>query len=316
VIRDGRATGVEFTLNGAPAIARAAGEVLLTAGAIGSPILLQRSGIGDAASLAAMGIAPLLDRPEVGRNLQDHLQLRLVYRISGTPTLNALASSWLGRARIGLDYALRRRGPMTMAPSQLGIFTRSGPEKDTPDLQYHVQPLSLEKFGEDLHPFPAFTASVCNLRPTSRGEVRLRDASPGSKPIIAPHYLSTEEDRRVAVAAIRLTRAIAAAPALAPFRPQEFKPGIAAQSDAELAAAAGQIGTTIFHPVGTCRMGADDASVVDPRLRVRGLAGLRVIDASIMPTITSGNTQAPVVMIAEKAAALILEDAMTQARAA
>ena len=316
VIENGRATGIKLTLNGVPAIAHAGGEILLTAGAIGSPILLQRSGIGDPAMLAAAGITPRHDLPGVGRNLQDHLQLRCAFRVRNTRTLNEMASSPLGRLRIGLDYLLRQRGPMSMAPSQLGIFTRSDPAKATPDLQYHVQPLSLDAFGEPLHRFPAFTASVCNLRPTSRGEVRPRDANPTSKPVIAPNYLATEADRAVAVAAIRLTRRIAAAPALAAFAPAEFLPGPEAQTDAELAEAAGRIGTTIFHPVGTCRMGTDPGAVVDPWLRLRGIAGVRVVDASIMPTITSGNTQAPVMMIAEKAAEMILADAGHQARAA
>ena len=315
-LADGRATAIELSLGGTPAIARAEGEILLTAGAIGSPILLQRSGIGDPAMLAAAGIAPAHVLPGVGRNLQDHLQLRCAFRVRNTRTLNEMASSPLGRARIGLDYLLRRRGPMSMAPSQLGIFTRSDPAKATPDLQYHVQPLSLDAFGEPLHRFPAFTASVCNLRPTSRGEVRVRDADPTTKPLIAPNYLATEADRAVAVAAIRLTRRIAAAPALRGFAPEEFLPGPEATTDAELADAAGRIGTTIFHPVGTCRMGTDPGAVVDPRLRLRGIAGLRVVDASIMPAITSGNTQAPVMMIAEKAAEMILADAKSQARAA
>jgi choline dehydrogenase len=285
-----------------------AGELILAGGAIGSPHLLELSGIGDGARLAALGLDVQLDRPAVGENLQDHLQIRCAWRVSGTRTLNERANSLWGKAWMGLDYVLRKRGPLTMAPSQLGAFARSDAALATPDLQYHVQPLSLERFGEPLHPFPAFTASVCNLRPTSRGAVHARSADPTDAPAIRPNYLATDADRRTAARAIRLTRAIAAAPPLARFAPAEFKPGPALQSDAELAEAAGRIGTTIFHPVGTCRMGTDDAAVVDPRLRLRGVAGLRVVDASIMPTITSGNTNAPVLMIAEKAADMIRAD--------
>jgi choline dehydrogenase-like flavoprotein len=236
------------------------------------------------------------------------LQLRLAFRVSNVRTLNEQTHSLLGKALMGLEYLLRRSGPLTMAPSQLGAFTRSDAARETPNLQYHIQPISLDKFGEPLHPFPAFTASVCNLRPTSRGTIRA--VSPDSRvaPAIAPNYLSTEEDRQVAVAAIRLTRRIVAADALKPYEPREFKPGPELASDAELARAAGDIGTTIFHPVGTCKMGLDSLAVVDPRLRVRGVRGLRVVDASIMPAITSGNTNSPVLMIAEKGSAMILED--------
>ncbi len=302
-----RATGVEFWQAGAARTAEAAGEV------IGSPHLLELSGIGRGALLQAHGISVRHDLPGVGENLQDHLQLRLCYKVRNTKTLNERANRLLGRLGIGLEYFLFRRGPMVMAPSQLGAFARSDPARETPDLQYHVQPLTLDRFGDPLHPFPAFTASVCNLRPTSRGSIHLKSSDARTQPAIAPNYLASEEDRRIAVAAIRLTRRICAAPALARFAPDEFKPGPAAQSDAELERAAGDIGTTIFHPVGTCKMGQDDAAVVDERLRVRGLAGLRVVDASIMPRITSGNTNAPTMMIAEKASDMIREDARARA---
>jgi choline dehydrogenase len=311
-----RATGLEFLLGGAPSRVSISGELLLCAGAVNSPVLLQRSGLGPASLLTTHGIPVRRDMPGVGANLQDHLQLRLAYKVRGARTLNEWASRPHGKAQIALQYALLRRGPMTMAPSQLGIFTRSDPARATPDLQYHVQPLSLDRFGEPLHRFPAFTASVCNLRPTSRGTVALGGPAPGTQPVIAPNYLATEEDRRVAIAAIRLTRRICAAPSLARFAPEEFKPGPEFQTDDELVRAAGDIGTTIFHPVGTCRMGPDEAAVVDPHLRLHGVAGLRVVDASVMPTITSGNTNAPVVMIAEKAAEMILHDAREGAMAA
>jgi choline dehydrogenase len=304
-----RASGVVFWRDGALHLAEASREVILAAGAIGSPQLLQVSGIGPGPLLQGHGIAVAHALPGVGANLSDHLQLRLAYKVRNAQTLNERASRLIGRIGIGLEYVLFRRGPMTMAPSQLGAFAKSDPALETPDLQYHVQPLTLDRFGEPLHPFPAFTASVCNLRPTSRGTVEIRTADARDQPAIRPNYLATEDDRRVAVAAIRLTRRIAAAPALARFSPEEFKPGPAAQSEAELATAAGEIGTTIFHPVGTCRMGPDAMAVVDERLRVHGIAGLRVVDASIMPSITSGNTNAPTVMIAEKAADMILADA-------
>jgi choline dehydrogenase len=304
-----RATGVEFWRDGEASFAAASREVILSAGAVGSPQLLQVSGIGPGELLQRHGIDIRHALPGVGENLQDHLQVRLAYKVSNTKTLNERANRVLGRLGIGLEYALFRRGPMSMAPSQLGAFVKSDPSRGTPDLQYHVQPLTLERFGEKLHEFPAFTAAVCNLRPTSRGTIRIAGPDPREAPSIKPNYLATEEDRRVAVAGIRLTRRIVAAPALARFSPEEFKPGPAAQSDAELARAAGDIATTIFHPVGTCRMGPDELAVVDDRLRVHGIAGLRVVDASIMPTITSGNTNAPTVMIAEKAADMIREDA-------
>ncbi len=283
------------------------GEVLLAAGAIGSPQILQLSGLGPAELLQQHGIEIKQALPGVGANLQDHLQIRAVYKVQGARTLNTRANSLWGKAMIGLEYALKRSGPMSMAPSQLGAFTRSSSAKPWPDLEYHVQPLSLDAFGEPLHHFNAFTASVCNLNPSSRGTVQIRSADPGQAPAIAPNYLSTEEDRLIAADSLRLTRRIVAQPALAAYKPEEYKPGPQYQSDVELARLAGDIATTIFHPVGTCKMGRDDdpASVVDAHLRVRGVAGLRVVDASVMPTITSGNTNSPTLMIAERAAAWI-----------
>ncbi|WP_342115665.1 GMC family oxidoreductase [Pseudoduganella sp. OTU4001] len=308
VLEEGACKGVIFTGGGTRWNAEAKRETLLAAGAIGTPQILQLSGIGPADVLAQAGVQPVLDLPGVGANLQDHLQLRMVFQVEGARTLNTLAASWLGKARIGLEYALFQSGPMSMAPSQLGAFARSGPEQATPNLEYHVQPLSLERFGEPLHDFPAFTASVCNLRPTSRGHVRIASADSYAPPKIMPMYLSTDEDRHVAAAALNLTRKIVSAPALAKYRPLECRPGVQFRTDEELAVAAGAIGTTIFHPVGTCKMGrADDVSaVVDSDLRVRGVRGLRIADASIMPTITSGNTNSPVIMIAEKAAVLCM----------
>ena len=303
--------GVIFTGDGRQWTAEARHETLLAAGAIGTPQILQLSGIGATEDLHKAGVQPLVNRPGVGANLQDHLQLRMVFKIQGAKTLNILASNWFGKMRIGLEYALFQSGPMSMAPSQLGAFAKSHAGEATPNLQYHVQPLSLERFGEPLHSFPAFTASVCNLRPTSRGHVRIASADSYAPPKITPMYLSTPEDRQVAAAALNLTRKIAAAPALAKYRPEEYKPGIHFRTDEELAEAAGAIGTTIFHPVGTCKMGKSDdpLAVVDSKLRVIGVAGLRVVDASVMPTITSGNTNSPVIMIAEKAALDIVSSA-------
>jgi choline dehydrogenase len=303
-----RAAALRFRHDGQDKRASAGREVLLAGGAVGSPQLLQLSGVGPAALLRDLGIPVVHAQDGVGANLQDHLQIRTVFKVQHTRTLNEQANSFLGRAWMGLEYALFRRGPLTMAPSQLGAFAKSDPARETPDLEYHVQPLSLDRFGDPLHPFPAFTASVCNLRPESRGTVRIKSRQPGAAPAIAPNYLATETDRLVAAAAIRLTRRICGAQALARFEPQEFLPGAALESDEELAKAAGTIGTTIFHPVGTCKMGHDPLAVVDDRLRVRGVEGLRVVDASIMPTITSGNTNAPVIMIAEKAADMIKAD--------
>ena len=310
ILFDGaRAAALEIRLKGQPARVEVEGELILAAGAIGSPHLLQVSGVGPGALLRERGVELRHELPGVGANLQDHLQLRLIYRVANVETLNRRAASLWGKLGMGLEYLFFRRGPLTMAPSQLGAFAKSDPARETADLQYHVQPLSLDRFGEPLHSFPAFTASVCHLRPESRGTVSLKSPDPETPPAIAPNYLSTEADRQAAVAAIRLTRRIAAAPSLAPYTPEEYLPGAALQSEAELAAAAGDIGTTIFHPVGTCRMGGDPGAVVTDRLKVRGLANLRVIDASIMPTITSGNTNSPTIMIAEKGAAMALEDA-------
>ncbi|MDQ6639865.1 MAG: GMC family oxidoreductase N-terminal domain-containing protein [Pseudomonadota bacterium] len=307
-----RSTGVEIAPlgGGAPVTARLApgGEVVLATGSIGSPQILQLSGIGDPALLAANGIETRIDLPGVGANLQDHLQIRAVYGVEGARTLNTMAATLWGKALIGLHYAWKRSGPMSMAPSQLGAFTRSSPALPHPNLEYHVQPLSLDAFGEPLHRIDAFTASVCNLNPTSRGHVRIRSADPAAPPRIAPDYLATDDDRKVAAASLRVTRRIVAQPALAPFRPKEIKPGVEFESDADLAKLAGDIGTTIFHPVGTAKMGpaSDPMAVVDARLRVHGAEGLRVVDASVMPTITSGNTNAPTLMIAERAAEWIL----------
>ena len=302
-----RVTGIDFWHNGAENSADS-GEVILASGSIGSPQLLQLSGIGPADLLREHGIAVKHELPGVGENLQDHMQIRTVFKVSHTKTLNERANRLLGRLGMGLEYFLMRKGPLTMAPSQLGAFARSDAAKDTANLEYHVQPLSLDKFGDPLHPFPAFTASVCNLRPTSRGTVRIKSGDPRAHPAIRPNYLATPEDRQVAADAIRLTRRICAAPALKRFTPEEYRPGPQIVSDADLAKAAGDIGTTIFHPVGTCKMGQDAGAVVDERLRVRGLQGLRIADASIMPTITSGNTNSPVIMIAEKAAEMLVQD--------
>lgn len=302
-----RAVGVVFSTREGLFHVRARREVVLAAGAVNSPQLLMRSGIGPAEHLNAHNIPVVHDAGGVGQNLQDHLQLRLAFRVRGVRTLNEWFHRWSGKLHIGLSYALQRRGPLTMAPSQLGAFAYSSSAHATPNLQYHVQPLTLDRFGEPLHREPGITMSVCNLRPTSRGTIALQSADPSAPPVIAPHYLSTKEDQQVAVEAIRLTRQIAAAPALARWQPTEFRPGPNARTDEELLRAAGDIGTTIFHPVGTCRMGAthETSAVVDSELRVRGVAGLSVVDASIMPTITSGNTATPTVMIAERGAALI-----------
>ncbi|WP_233865428.1 GMC family oxidoreductase [Paraburkholderia adhaesiva] len=307
-----RCVGVEFR-GDVDYVARARGEVILSAGAVNSPQLLELSGIGDAQRLKALGIDVVQDLRGVGENLQDHLQLRMAYRVNGVRTLNTASAHWWGKLKIGLQYALFQSGPMSMSPSQLGAFAKSDPDDPAvtrPDLEYHVQPLSLDRFGEPLHPFNAFTASVCNLRPTSRGSIHIVSADPRTAPAIAPNYLSTDHDRRVAANALRLTRRIAASPALARYKPEEILPGAAFQTEAQLVEAAGNVGTTIFHPVGTCRMGrADDSdAVVDSRLRVRGVDGLRVVDASVMPLITSGNTNSPTLMIAERAAAMLLAD--------
>ena len=299
--------GVEFVGGGQQWFAEAEYETLLSAGAIGSPHILQLSGVGPADLLHQHGIPVVCDLAGVGENLQDHLQLRMAFKVRGAKTLNTMANSWWGKMQIGLQYALNRSGPMSMAPSQLGAFAKSDASQASANIQYHVQPLSLNKFGEPLHPFPAFTASVCNLRPTSRGYVRIASADASVAPKISPNYLSTEVDRKVAADSIRLTRRIVEAPALQRYAPEEFLPGLSFNSDQELAHAAGNIGTTIFHPVATCKMGrADDAmAVLDSELRVRGVSGLRVVDGSVMPTITSGNPNSPIIMIADKAAQMI-----------
>ncbi|MBV8411703.1 MAG: GMC family oxidoreductase N-terminal domain-containing protein [Alphaproteobacteria bacterium] len=306
-----RCVGVRFRQGERLVEARARGEVVLSAGAIGSPLILQMSGLGPADWLGELGIPVVLDKPGVGRNLQDHLQQRAIYKVHGVKTLNETYHSLVGRALMGAEYALSQSGPLAMAPSQLGIFTRSSPEHERPNIQFHVQPLSLDKFGEPLHRFPAITVSACNLRPTSRGTVRLRSRDPADKPRIAPNYLATYEDRVVAADAIRVTRRLLRQAAMRPYSPEEFLPGPAVgDDDASLAKAAGDIGTTIFHPVSTAKMGidSDPMAVVDGRLRVTGVEGLRVIDASVMPTITSGNTNTPTIMIADKGAGMVIED--------
>lgn len=308
-IQNKRATGVLFEMAGKYYFARAKREVVLSSGAIGSPAILERSGIGQAERLLDLGINPIVNLPGVGENLQDHLQIRCAYRVEKVPTLNMRAGSWLGKALIGMEYALRRSGPMSMAPSQLGIFARSDPHFATANLEYHVQPLSLSAFGGALDAFPAFTASVCNVRPDSRGSVHLRSAVPADAPHIHPNYLAAETDQKIAIDAVRLTRRIVAEPALAKYNPTEIRPGMSFQSDNELLEEIGRISTTIFHPAGTAAMGTGTSAVVDPQLRVYGVQGLRVMDASIMPFITSGNTNAPSIMIGEKGAAMILADA-------
>lgn len=302
IVEAGRAAGLVYRRGGAEHRVCARGETILAAGSIGSPGVLERSGIGDAARLRRLGIVPVLDRPEVGGNLQDHLQLRCSWKVSGVTTLNQRARGMFGKGLIGLEYLLRRTGPMAMAPSQFGLFAKSDEHLATPNLAYHVQPLSLEKFGDPLDPFPAFTASVCNLRPESRGRVNIASADPAEVPHIRPNYLASPEDLRVAVQSVRVTRAIVGQPALAPYRPEEWRPGAGYESTAELEQAVASLASTIFHPVGTAAMG----TVVDAELRVIGLDSLRVIDASVMPRIVSGNTNAPTMMIAEKGAEMVL----------
>ncbi len=312
LIEGRRATGVRFRRGGQTLAARAKGEVVLCAGSVGSTQILQLSGVGPADWLQHAGVPVVLERQGVGRNLQDHLQQRAIYRVTGAETLNTAYHSLFGRAWMGLQYLLFRRGPLTMAPSQLGVFTRSSPDEERVNIEFHVQPLSLDRFGEPLHRFPAVTVSACNLRPTSRGTIRLRAANPAIAPVIAPNYLATDADRRVAANAIQITRRLMAQPALRPFHPVEHLPGPTVGDDeTALARAAGDIGTTIFHPVGTAKMGlaSDSLAVVDARLRVFGLDALRVIDASVMPTITSGNTNTPTIMIADRGARFALEDA-------
>ena len=302
-----RATGV--VLAGTGELLQARREVILAAGAIGSPQILQCSGIGPEPLLRSHDIDVVHHLPGVGENLQDHLQVRTIFKVKNTVTLNRRVNSLVGKAAMGLEYLLFKTGPLTMPPSQLGAFAKSDPTRTSANMEWHVQPLSLDKFGDPLHAFDAITPSVCNLQPTSRGHVRLKTANPLDAPAITLNYLSTEADQRVAIAGLRATRRIMTAKALARFEPVEWKPGPAIDTDEQLSKAAGDLGTTIFHPVGTCKMGGDDLAVVDDRLSVHGVSGLRVIDASIMPRITSGNTNAPTVMIAEKGAEFIREDA-------
>jgi choline dehydrogenase len=308
-IEGARATGVEFYQGSEEVFAAARRETILSAGAIGSPQILQLSGIGPGTLLHEHGIPVVRDLP-VGENLQDHLQLRMAFKVKNAVTLNTLLNSWWYKAKIGLEYAVFRTGPMTMAPSQMGAFVKSDPSQASANVEYHVQPISLDRFGDPPHPFPAFTASACNLRPTSRGHVRIASADPHAHPAIQCNYLSTPEDQDVAAAALKLTRRIVlGTQAMKKYEPEEFMPGPAFQADEKLVDAARSIGTTIFHPVGTCKMGraGDATAVVDPELRVRGIAGLRVIDASVMPTITSGNTNSPTIMIAERGSVLVRE---------
>ena len=306
-----KVVGVKFWRGNDLFEASASGEIILASGAIGSPQIMQASGISSGALSQKIGIQNIVELPGVGENLQDHLQMRLVFKVKNTKTLNLRANSLFGKIGMGLEYFLFKRGPMTMAPSQLGGFAKSDKNKETPNLQYHIQPLSTEKLGDPLHPFEAFTASVCNLRPESRGHVRIKTEDSREPPKIQPDYLSDPADRKVAADAIKLTRKIVSSSAMKKFEPEEFKPGIEFASDDDLAREAGNIGTTIFHPVGTCKMGppSDNMAVVDERLKVHGIRGLRVVDASVMPTITSGNTNSPTLMIAEKASEMILEDA-------
>jgi len=311
-IEQGRATGVRYrNPSGQVLGAKAGAEVILSTGSIGTPHLLQLSGIGPAQMLRDNGVEVVLDKPGVGANLQDHLQIRPIYKVSGVKTMNSEYQSLFNRTMMGLEYLFKRTGALTMAPSQLGAFTTSSPAYDRPNLQFHIQPLSLHKFGDPLHNFPAFTASVCNLRPSSRGTVTLDGPDPLKQPQIAPHYLSTDEDRQVAADALRVIRKVISQPALAAFKPEEYRPGAHLTSDEDLAIGAGAVASTIFHPVGTAKMGveSDPMAVLDDRLRLRGIAGLRVIDASAMPFITSGNTAAPTMVIAEKGAKMIFEDA-------
>jgi choline dehydrogenase-like flavoprotein len=313
ILFDGkRATGVVYRQNGVKKTAKARGEVILAAGSLGSPQLLMLSGVGPAAHLQERGVPVVLDKPGLGGNLQDHLQLRLIYKVHGIGTLNEQYHSLIGRAKMGLQYALFRTGPLTMPPSQMGIFTRSDKSRERANIQFHIQPLSLDKFGDPLHEFPAFTMSVCNLQPTSRGTLRLKSINPAEGLSIRPNYLATDEDKKVAADSIRVARGIAREPSLMKYNPEEILPGPQLRDDDEAALvhAAGDIGTTIFHPVGTAKMGlpSDPMAVVDERLRFMGLENLRVIDASVMPTITSGNTNSPTIMIAEKGAAMALED--------
>lgn len=307
-IRERWATGVSVIVNGQPREVHARREVLLCSGAVNTPQLLELSGVGQSGRIHDLGVRPVHELPGVGENLQDHLQVRLVYTVENAKTLNTLANSWVGKAKIAAQYALTQSGPMSMAPSQLGVFAKSDPGQATANVQYHIQPLSLERFGEPLHKFPAITASVCNLRPSSRGSVHAKSADFTEAPSIDPRYLSTDEDRKVLVDAVRLTRKIMSSPVLNTHQPSELKPGRQHESDEDIGRVARDSATTIFHPVGTAKMGHDRMAVVDEQLKVHGIRGLRVVDASVMPTITSGNTNAPTLMIAEKAAEMILKE--------
>ncbi len=309
-----RAQGFEFVRDGEALFAQAKRESILALGSVGSPQVLQLSGVGDEKLLNKFQVKTVQNLPGVGENLHDHLQIRMQYKVKNVRTLNEMANSLWGKASMGLEYLLRRTGPLTMPPSQLGAFAKSDPSQPTPNIEWHVQPLSLDKFGDPLHPFPAITPSVCNLRPTSRGWVRIRSPDPANHPEIKLNYLSTPEDRKVAVDGMRFTRRIMAARALQKYEPEEFRPGPKMETDQELEQAAGELGTTIFHPVGTCKMGSDPLAVVDDCLRVHGVERLRVVDASIMPRITSGNTNAPAYLIAEKGARLILADHTLESR--
>jgi choline dehydrogenase len=308
LIEDGRAVGVAWIRDGVAFEARADGEIVLAAGAVGTPQILELSGIGEGARLAGLGINPVRDLPGVGENLQDHLQIRPYYSVAGVPTMNELYASWWRRPLMALEYAAFRRGPMSMAPSQFGAFAYSSPDQASPNLQFHVQPLSLDRFGEPLHAFPAITISVCNLRPTSRGSVHVAGPDPMAAPKIQPNYLSTSQDEQVAVDSLRLVRRIVEQAPLQQYSPREYRPGAEASSDVALLSAARALGTSIFHPVGTAKMGlaSDPTAVVDERLKVHGIDGLRVADASVMPRIVSGNTNSPTMMIAEKAARMML----------
>ncbi|NQV54862.1 MAG: GMC family oxidoreductase N-terminal domain-containing protein [Rhodospirillales bacterium] len=307
ILLDGKmAVGVEYERGGKPISAAARAEVILSAGSVGSPQILELSGIGNPEILTRFGIEAVHDLSGIGENLQDHLQIRCAYRIEGADTMNEKANSLMGKLGIGLEYMFKRSGPMSMAPSQLGLFAKSDPSFATANVQYHVQPLSLNKFGEPLDPFPAFTASVCNLRPQSRGTIHINSPDAAAHPAIKPNYLSAPGDKLVAAQSVRLTRRIVAQDALKKYKPEEFKPGLEYETDEDLTKGAGDIATTIFHPVGTCKMGTDDRAVVDPELRVRGIGHLRIVDGSVMPNITSGNTNSPIIMIAEKAADMIL----------
>ena len=310
-IKGGRAVSLDYAKDGKRHEALAAREIILSSGAVGSPAILERSGIGDGAKLQALGIETVNHLPGVGENLQDHLQIRPIFKVHGIKTLNSEYRNLFRRAMMGVDYALRRRGPLTMAPSQVGAFVRSNERVATANLEFHFQPLSLDDWGKGLHPFGAFTASVCNLRPTSRGSIHLSSTKPEDAPSIRPNYLSTEEDRQVAVESLEWARRIVFQKPLEPYKPEEYKPGAHVTAHGDLVKAAGELGTTIFHPVGTAKMGTEDdkMAVLDARLRVRGIRGLRVVDASVMPTITSGNTNSPTIMIAEKASRMIIEDA-------